>query len=80
MYVRPHQLAVSRIPVSENSVKITIEFINPAGSSVKIDGRSSTGNVFQVEISQEEYKNLKLAKNDEIYLTPKNITYSEYEI
>ena len=80
MYVRPHQLTVTRSPVSGDSVKVTIAFLNPAGSIVKIDTRSHDGNLFQVEISQEEYKALKLAKNDEVFLTPKNITYSEYEI
>ncbi len=80
LYVRPHQLGVSRLPVDGNSVKVVLTFINPAGSSVKMDAKSSDGNVFQVEISQEEYKALKLIKNDEVFLTPKNITYSEYEI
>ena len=54
--------------------------MNPAGSVVKIDGRAHDGKVFQIEISQEEYKTLKLAKNDEVCLTPRNITYSEYDI
>ncbi len=80
MYVRPHQLTVSRAALSTNSVKVKIAFVNPAGSIVKIDARSQDGNIFQVEISQEEYKTLKLVRSDEVFLTPKNITYSEYEI
>jgi len=80
MYVRPHQLAVTREPLSKNSVKAVVWFLNPAGSVVKIDARSHTGQVIQAEISQEEYKELKLAKNDEVYFTPKNVTYCEYEI
>ena len=80
MYVRPHQLAVTRSPLSRNSVQVLILFVNPAGSIVKIDARSQDGNVFQVEMSQEEHRVLRLSKNDEVYLTPKNITYYEYEI
>ncbi len=80
IYVRPHQLTVSRTPQTGDSVKAVIAFINPAGSVVKIDARSQEGNIYQVEIPQEEYQALKLVKNDEIFLTPKNITYSEYEI
>lgn len=80
MYVRPHQLIVSRTPFSANSVKVLISFINPAGSAVKIDARSEPGDIFQVEITQEEYKSLKLVKGDVVYLTPKNVTYCEYEI
>lgn len=80
IYVRPHQLTVTRAPVSGNSVKVVLTFLNPAGSVVKIDARSTEGSIFQVEIPQDEYKVLKLVKNDEVYLTPKNITYCEYEI
>jgi sulfate transport system ATP-binding protein len=80
MYVRPHQLSVTREPLSVNSVKVVLVFINPAGSSVKIEACAQDGNNFQVEITQDEYKALNLAKNDEVYLTPKKITYSEYEI
>lgn len=80
IYVRPHELTVSREPLSADSVRVTVIVVNPAGSVVKIDGRAHDGKVFQIEISQEEYKTLKLAKNDEVCLTPKNITYSEYDI
>lgn len=80
MYVRPHQLAVSRSSMSSDSVQVTIVFVNPAGSVVKIDARSHDGKIYQIEISQEEFKSLKLVKNDEVFLTPKNITYSEYDI
>ena len=80
IYVRPHQLTVTRTALSNASVKATISFANPAGSLVKIDARGTDGKIFQVEISQEEYQSLKLTKNDEVFLTPKNITYSEYEI
>ncbi len=80
MYVRPHQLIVSRSPLSENSVKVVLTFVNLAGSIVKIDAQSQKGEIFQVEMSQEEYRALKLTKSDEVFLTPKNIAFSEYEI
>ncbi len=80
LYVRPHQLSVTKAPASADSVKVTIAFINPAGSIVKIDAKSNDGNIYQIELSQDEYKGLKLSKGNEVYLTPKNITYSEYEI
>jgi sulfate/thiosulfate transport system ATP-binding protein len=80
MYVRPHQVAITRSSVSDKSVRATLWFINPAGSSVKIDARSEEGGLIQVEITQEEYRRLKLSKNEEVFLTPKDVTYSEYEI
>jgi sulfate transport system ATP-binding protein len=80
MYVRPHQLTVSRVAPSVNCVKAVINFINPAGSAVKVDARSEAGDLFQAELTQEEYKALKLVKGDVVYLTPKNVTYCEYDI
>ncbi len=80
MYVRPHELSVTKKAISEKSILVTVWFINPAGSIVKIDARSAEGNTYQIEIPQDEYKALKLAKNDQVFLTPKNVTYSEFDI
>lgn len=80
LYIRPHQFDVTRDIKSENSIKARINYINPAGSSVKIDVTSEAGAVIQVEISQEEFAGLKLVKNEQVYVTPKDITYCEYEI
>lgn len=80
LYVRPHELTVTRQSVSADSIKARITFINPAGSGVKIDAVTGDGRIVQAEISQEEYKLLKLNRNEEICLTPKNVTYSEYDI
>jgi sulfate transport system ATP-binding protein len=80
MYVRPHELTVTRQPLSAKSIKAKISFINPAGSVVRIDAVTSDGQSVQAEISQEEYKILKPQKSEDICLTPKNITYSEYDI
>ena len=74
IYVRPHELNVTRKPVSANSIKAKITFINPAGSVVRIDAVTTDGQAVQAEISQEEYKSLKPQKGEDICLTPKNIT------
>ncbi len=80
IYVRPHELIVSRSSLSLNSIHTIITFINPAGAIVKVEGKSDDGQLVQAEISQEEYGKLKLTRNEEIYLTPKNITFSDYSI
>jgi sulfate/thiosulfate transport system ATP-binding protein len=77
MYVRPYNMAVTREPLSENSVKAILTFINLAGSLVKINARSPDGSVFQVEIPQDEYHSLRLTKNEAVFLTPKNVTFWE---
>lgn len=80
MYVRPHEVRVTRAPVSSNSIQAVISFINPAGAVVKIDALTSDGQSVQADITQEEYKNLQLSRNQEIYVTPQKVTYSEYDI
>ncbi len=80
LYVRPHQLAVTKKAISNESIKAVIVFINPAGSVVKVESRADDGNIIQADITQEEYRALKLSKDETIYLTPKNVTYTEYEI
>ncbi|MBF0595679.1 MAG: sulfate ABC transporter ATP-binding protein [Candidatus Omnitrophica bacterium] len=80
IYVRPHQLLVSRKPRGESSVATVISFINPAGSVVRIEARSVAGQMIQVEISQEEFGLLKPVKGEEVFLTPREVTFSEYEI
>ncbi|MEI6437390.1 MAG: sulfate ABC transporter ATP-binding protein [Candidatus Omnitrophota bacterium] len=80
IYVRPHQLSVTRTAQGDSSVATVIVFINPAGSVVRLEARSVTGQTIQAEISQDEYAALRPVKGEEVFLTPKEVTYSEYEI
>jgi len=80
VYVRPHQMAVERSRPGADAIAATIQFINPAGSVVKIEAKSLSGQLIQVEMTQQEYAFLKLVKGEEVYLTPKDMTFSEYEI
>ena len=80
MYVRPHEVSVTLSPISSTSIKAIISFINPAGAVVKIDALTSDGQSVQADITQEQYKELKLVRNQDIYVTPQKITYSEYDI
>lgn len=80
VYVRPHQLAVSRSAASADAIKAVVVFINPAGPVVKVESRSDNGSMIQADITQEEYRALKLKKGEIIFLTPKQVSYTEYEI
>ena len=80
LYVRPHQFDIGRTRQGDQAVKAVIRFINPAGSSVKIDLVSDAGHPIQVEITQEEFARLKLLKAESVFVCPKDITFSEYEI
>jgi sulfate transport system ATP-binding protein len=72
-YVRPHQFDVSRSAKSRNSFKAKINYMNPAGATVKLELTTDWGAPIQVEINQEEYRSLTLKKNEEVYVTAKEI-------
>ena len=80
LYIRPHQLEVTRQPTGSSSLKAVVQYINPAGSMVKLDLTTEDGASIQAEVSQEEFSALKLSKNQEVYVSPKQVTYYEYEI
>ena len=80
LYIRPHQFDIARKSQGENAIKATIKYINPAGSSVKIDLASESGNDLQVEITQQEFAQQKFIKGENVFVCPKDITFCEYEI
>jgi len=80
LYIRPHQFDISRKPQGDNAIKATIKYMNLAGSSVKIDLSSESGNPLQVEITQQEFSKLQLIKGEDVFVCPKDITFCEYEI
>ncbi len=80
LYIRPHQFDISRTSQGDNAIKATVQFLNLAGSFVKIDLIGESGNLLQVEISQQEFGNLKLHKGESVFVCPKDVTFCEYEI
>jgi sulfate transport system ATP-binding protein len=80
VYVRPHQFEVSRERKDSNSIKGRIRYINAASAMVKLDVVNDAGESIQVEIAQDEFARLKLRKNEEVYITPKDVTYYNYDI
>jgi sulfate transport system ATP-binding protein len=80
LYIRPHQFHIDRKPQGDNAIKARVKHINLAGSSVKIDLISASGNDLQVEITQQIYAQLKLIKGEDVFVCPRDITFCEYEI
>ncbi|MEI6437225.1 MAG: sulfate ABC transporter ATP-binding protein [Candidatus Omnitrophota bacterium] len=78
LYVRPNQFKLSRGPGKGSSLKATVEYVNPAGTIVKVNLKTETGERIHVEITQEEYKHLKLVKAMPIFVSLKDVSYSEY--
>ena len=70
-------------PVNHKGImllKQLLNILNLAGSSVKIDLSAESGNILQVEITQQEFSKLQLIKGESVFVCPKDITFCEYEI
>ena len=80
LYIRPHQFEIKRSPTESASIKAMVKFMNPAGAMVKLDLKTETDDVIQVEISQEEFTLLQLQKNDVVYVNPKEFTFYDFDI
>ena len=80
IYVRPHHFEVHRSPNDKASFKAKILYINPAGSLVKLELKTELGELIQAEISQESFQELRLQRNEEVYLNPKRFVFGDYTI
>ena len=71
VYLRPHWLDITTEPKDGNTLKAKIQFINAAGSNVKIDLITLTGETILAEISQERYKELNLIAHQDVFVSLK---------
>jgi sulfate/thiosulfate transport system ATP-binding protein len=71
VYVRPHLLEIGHDPNGKHHFRARVEHVNPAGPLVKVELVSEWGDPVQVEISQERYRALRLKKDAEVFITPK---------
>jgi sulfate/thiosulfate transport system ATP-binding protein len=76
-FVRPHLLEITRQPNGAGHFRATTTHINSAGPVVKIDAITEWGAPVQVEMSQERFQALGLGKNEEVFVTPKDIAVFE---
>lgn len=81
VYIRPHLLDIQRQAVN-NSIQARVKYINAAGPVVKVELMDAAGDLIQVELSPERYQQLKIAKNDLVHVTPKDmkIFLNDYSI
>jgi sulfate transport system ATP-binding protein len=80
VYVRPHQFLLSRAAEDGRTIAASVEYVNPAGSTVKVELKTAEGALVQAEITQEEYRALLPVKGERIFVALKNVTYAEYVI
>ena len=73
VYVRPHFLEIRREPNGAATFRATTRHINAAGPLVKVEAVTEWGGPVQVEMSQDRFRELRLTKNDEVFIIPKEV-------
>jgi sulfate transport system ATP-binding protein len=73
VYVRPHFLEIHRQPNGGSHFRAVIKHINRAGPLVKIDALTEWGDLVQVELPQERFRELRLSRNEAVFLIPKEM-------
>ena len=71
LYVRPHSVEIGRVANGEDSRRARVQRVHVAGPTVKVELMTEQGNVVQADISQEQQRNLVLARGDEVWVRPK---------
>ena len=80
VYVRPNHFEVLRTPKNEGSFKAKIQYVNQAGSLVKLELKTEHGDLIQVEITPETFHDLNLRRDEEVYVSPKRFAFGDYAI
>ena len=80
VYVRPNHFEVQRTPKNEGSFKAKIQYVNQAGSLVKLELKTELGDLIQVEITPETFHELKLRRDEEVFVSPKRFAFGDYAI
>ena len=70
IYVRPHLMHIERYPLNHNEFAGRVVHINPAGPLVKVELTTDGGHTVQVEISHDRFKELQLAKDETVFVSP----------
>jgi sulfate transport system ATP-binding protein len=71
VYMRPHELDLQRYRNGVPSIAARVERINPAGSTTKVIVRTESGQEIIVDLTQERYQELAIARGDEVFVYPK---------
>ncbi len=66
--VRPHQLSIETDPRGGLGFRATVVHITAAGSTVKVQLKAPWGDLVRVEMPQERYRALSLARQSEVFV------------
>ncbi|MEK6734162.1 MAG: TOBE-like domain-containing protein [Pseudomonadota bacterium] len=74
VFVRPHDIEISKQPFKESYIEAKITHLNLAGPIVKVELESNEYELIQAELSQDIYNNLQLKNGDNVYTRAKQVT------
>ncbi len=72
VFVRPNQISIALNWSQKNPIPATIHYINTAGPMVKVELKDKKGNPLLAFISIEEYQQLNLKKNMNVFIGVKS--------
>lgn len=73
-YVRPHEIQIDKVKLSNGTVGAKIIHIHIVGPIVQIElKREDTGEYLEAELTKEHYNDLVLNKGDVVYIRPKQM-------
>jgi len=73
VYVRPHLLEIDRVPNGGRHFRARVKHINSAGPLVKVEAIAEWGDPVHIEMSQDRFQNLQLAKDESVFVIPKDL-------
>jgi sulfate transport system ATP-binding protein len=74
VYVRPHELDLSHGPDGLSSFAAKVLHVNPAGAVARVQlSAAETGDLIQVEITPERFKELGLQAGATVYVAPRRV-------
>jgi sulfate/thiosulfate transport system ATP-binding protein len=82
VFVRPHELEISRDKPVEDAINAEILHINAAGPLVRVELKNGIEQTLLVELPQNRFKELNLTKGQRVFVAPKEakVFYSDYSI
>ena len=80
VYIRPHLLDILLTPNGGSSFPPTVGHINSAGTTVKVELTSQWGDRVHVEIDHQRFRALRLERETQVYLSPRENKVFIYQI
>jgi sulfate/thiosulfate transport system ATP-binding protein len=73
IYVRPHDLEISRSRNGHPSWNARIERVTPLGGAVRVELSIDADHRLQIELPSDQNNNLELSRGDTVFVTPRHI-------